>query len=75
MENERKPLPAKSLLVFAAACFAGAIAIRVAMSNPDFARTFNMRAARMVKRIAEAQVSAWQEISDKASTYYQKQRI
>ena len=73
-ENEKK-VPAKSILVFAAACFASAIAIRLAMSNPDLARTLNMRAARMVKRIAEAQVAAWQEVSDKASTFYQKQRI
>lgn len=44
-------------------------------SNPDFGRTVRMKGALIVKRVADREISFWQEISAKSATFYQKARV
>jgi len=78
MEDEvvsGKKVSRTDIVVLFAAAIASSIAVRYIFTNPDAARTINMRLARVVKRIAERQVDSWQRVADGAATFYNKQRI
>lgn len=44
------------------------------MMQPDFARSFQMKSALTLKRIAQKNADAWQHIADNAATAYQNAR-
>jgi hypothetical protein len=45
------------------------------LMKPDVMRTLRMKHALMVKRVADQQVLAWQNVAAKAATTYNKARV
>lgn len=48
---------------------------RKVLNNPDFGRAFQMRTALVMKRVADSQVKAWENVATRAANTYQKARI
>jgi len=44
------------------------------MMQPDFARSFQMKSALTLKRVAQRNADAWQHVADNAATAYQNAR-
>jgi hypothetical protein len=45
------------------------------VSQPDFGQLFRMRTALVVKRVADSQVRAWENVASHAANAYQKARV
>lgn len=45
------------------------------LMRPDFGIMVKMRGAQAVKRMAQSQADAWQEVADHAATVYAKVRM
>lgn len=63
------------ILTFSLAGTIGTLWLVQALSEPDVWRTYKMRSALGLKRFAGWNVDFWQNISDKAATAYNKEKL
>ena len=74
MNQETKDAVVKELVTVAGFLITAYITRKV-LGNPDFGKALHMRTALTVKRIADSQVRAWENVASRAANMYQKARL